>query len=97
MNEKDVAIIFDDLTEYFVMRPAIDDMVKNKISVDIIVPKDSGYDNLAAHTKKKIKEDGYKVMDNCDKKTQYKKDPPPVLFRWMGVITFVHLCDLLEN
>ena len=71
-EKKDVAIIFDDLTEYFVMRPVIDDMIKNEISVDIIVPKDSGYNNLAAHTKKKIKEDGYKVMDDCDKKTQYK-------------------------
>jgi len=71
-NDSNVAIVFDDVTEFYVMRPAIDDMKKNKIQVDIIVPFDSGYHGLAEHTLNKIIELGYKPMNDAPKNKTYK-------------------------
>ena len=67
-----VAIIFDDLTEFFVMRDAIDDMKKAKIDVDVIVPYDSGYNGLPEHTFKEIKKLGYCPLKDAPKNKEYK-------------------------
>ena len=67
-----VAIVFDDLTEFFVMQDAINDMQKSKIPVDIIVPYDSGYNGLAEHTIKKIKELGYSPINDAPKNKVYQ-------------------------
>ena len=72
MKNKNIAIIFDDLTEFFVMRDAIDDMYKEKIPVDIIVPYDSGYNGLAEYTYNKIKESGYSPLKDAPKNKTYK-------------------------
>lgn len=66
-NNNNVAIIFDDLTEFFVMRPAIDDMKKAKINVDIIVPYDSGYNGLSEYTFKEIVKLGYHPLKDAPK------------------------------
>ena len=67
-----VAIICDDLTEFFVYRKAIDRMIKENIPVDIIVPYDSGYNGLAEHTLKEIKKIGYSPKDDVPKNKKYK-------------------------
>ncbi len=67
-----IAIIFDDLTEFHVMQPAIDYMKKAGIDIDIIVPYDSGYNGLPEHTFQKIKELGYKPLNDVKKDKQYK-------------------------
>ena len=67
-----VAIIFDDLTEFFVMRDAVDDLIKKKIPVDIIVPYDSGYNGLPEHTYNYIKNLGYKPKKDVSKGQYYK-------------------------
>jgi len=73
MSEKrDVAIVFDDVTEFSVMRYAIDAMVQDGISVDIIVPYDSGYGDLPEHTFSFIKKQGYDVLDDADTEVSYK-------------------------
>lgn len=71
-NNSNVAIIFDDLTEFFVMRPAIDRLKQEKIPVDIIVPYDSGYNGLAEHTIQKIKEYGYNPKKDVPKNKTYQ-------------------------
>ncbi|MBR3236706.1 hypothetical protein IKF92_03460 [Candidatus Saccharibacteria bacterium] len=71
-NNNNVAIIFDDLTEFFVMRPAIDDMKKAKINVDIIVPYDSGYNGLSEYTFKEIVKLGYHPLKDAPKDKEYK-------------------------
>ncbi len=68
----DVAIIFDDITEFFVMRDVIDAMKKAKIKVDIVVPYDSGYNGLAEHTQEKIGSAGYEVLSDARPNTHYK-------------------------
>ena len=67
-----LAIIFDDLTEFFVMQPAIDAMKKTGIKVDIIVPYDSGYNHLAEHTFERIKSLGYSPLKDAPKNIHYK-------------------------
>ena len=67
-----IAIVFDDLTEFFVMQPAIDAIKKIGTTVDIIVPYDSGYNHLAEHTIKKIKELGYTPLNDAPKNKKYK-------------------------
>ena len=69
---KDVAIVFDDVTEFAVMRYAIDAMVQDGISVDIIVPFDSGYGDLPEHTLSYIKNQGYDVLNDADPETEYR-------------------------
>ena len=71
-NNNNVAIIFDDLTEFFVMRDAIDDMKKAKINVDVIIPYDSGYNGLSKHTFKEIKKLGYCPLKDAPKNKEYK-------------------------
>ena len=67
-----IAIVFDDLTEFYVMQPAIDRFKKEQINIDIIVPYDSGYNGLAEHTFKKIKELGYSPKKDAPKTKEYK-------------------------
>ena len=67
-----LAIVFDDLTEFFVMQPAIDAMKKANIEIDIIVPYDSGYNHLAEHTFEKIKSLGYSPLKDAPKNVHYK-------------------------
>ena len=71
-KNNNVAIVFDDLTEFFVMRSAIDNLVKQKIPVDIIVPYDSGYNGLAEHTFDSIKKLGYSPIKDAVKNKTYK-------------------------
>ncbi|MBQ3320870.1 hypothetical protein IJG71_01945 [Candidatus Saccharibacteria bacterium] len=71
-KNNNIAIIFDDLTEFFVMRSAIDDMKKEKINVDIIVPYDSGYNGLPEHTFKEIDRLGYHPLKDAPKNKEYK-------------------------
>lgn len=71
-KNNNVAIVFDDLTEFFVMRSAIDDLIKQKIPVDIFVPYDSGYNGLAEHTFSKIKELGYSPIKDVTSNKVYK-------------------------
>lgn len=71
-TNNNVAIVFDDLTEFFVMRPAIDHMKHNRISVDIIVPYDSGYNGLAEHTFDEIDQLGYHPLKDAPKSKEYK-------------------------
>ena len=71
-KNNNLAIVFDDLTEFFVMRPAIDTMKKTNIKIDIIVPYDSGYNHLAEHTFNKIKALGYSPFKDAPKNTLYK-------------------------
>ncbi len=70
-KNKDVAIVFDDLTEFFVMKNAIDAMKKEHLSVDIITPASSGYNGLSNHTIKTIRQYGYDVLDSVNN-TEYK-------------------------
>ena len=67
-----IAVVCDDLTEFFVIKSIIDRLDKLDIPVDIIVPSDSGYNNLANHTITKIKELGYSPLDNAPKDKLYK-------------------------
>lgn len=75
MNERsnsEVAIIFDDVTEFFVMQRAILDARKKNIKIDIIVPYDSAYGELPRHTKKTIEDAGFEVFDDAPKNKHYK-------------------------
>lgn len=76
MKEKptnnNIAVICDDLTEFFVIRGAIDKLIELKIPVDIIIPFDSGYNGLPEHTIKAIKKLGYSPKNDTPKNKQYK-------------------------
>lgn len=72
LANNNIAIICDDLTEFFVIKSIVDKLNKLNIPVDIIVPSDSGYNNLANHTISKIKELGYTPLDDAPKNKQYK-------------------------
>ena len=61
MIKKEVGIIFDDLTEFYVMQPALEGLKKNNIKFDIIVSKEKSYSNLAEHTFNAIKSFGYDI------------------------------------
>ena len=67
----DVAILFDDMTEFYCLQNGIDDCIKRGIDVDIIVPKNSGYNGLSEYTYKGIKKLGYNVKYKPSKK-KYK-------------------------
>ena len=67
-----IAAIFDDLTEFFVLQPAIDKLSQNHIPVDIIVPHDSGYNGLAEHTFKAIKDLGYSPLSDAPSRKTYQ-------------------------
>ena len=67
-----IAIVFDDLTEFFVVQPTIKKLENAGYSIDLIVPYDSGYNGLAEHTLKKIKELGYSVKNDAPKDKIYK-------------------------
>lgn len=71
-QNNNVAVVCDDLTEFFVIQPIIDRLIKQKIPVDIIIPYDSGYNGLAEHTIKKIKEYGYSPINDSPKNKTYK-------------------------
>lgn len=71
-HNSNIAIVFDDLTEFFVMRPAIDELNKQNLKVDIIVPFDSGYNGLAEHTIQTIKEAGYSPLKDAPKNKTYQ-------------------------
>lgn len=71
-TDHNLAIVFDDLTEFFVMQPAINAMEKTNIKVDIIVPYDSGYNHLAEYTFKKIKSLGYSPLKDAPNNVRYK-------------------------
>lgn len=61
MATERIAILFDDLTEFYAVRGGIDDCLKNKVNVDIIVV-DSGFNRLADDTYDAIKKLGYQVL-----------------------------------
>lgn len=67
-----IAIVFDDLTEFFTIEPAISKLEKNGYKIDLIVPYDSGYNGLAEHTIKKVKELGYSPKNDAPKNKTYK-------------------------
>ena len=67
-----IAVVCDDLTEFFVIQGAIDRLTKLKIPVDIIIPYDSGYNGLAEHTLKAIQKAGYSPKNDAPKNKQYK-------------------------
>lgn len=67
-----IAAVFDDLTEFFVLQPAIDKLKNKNIPVDIIIPHDSGYNGLAEHTFQKIKDFGYSPLKDAPKNKKYK-------------------------
>lgn len=71
-TNNNIGIVFDDLTEFFVMRPVIDRLQKESIPTDIIVPHDSGYNGLADHTFQKIKSLGYSPKNDTPKNKHYK-------------------------
>lgn len=71
-HQNNIAFIFDDLTEFFVMRKPIDALIKAKVPLDIIVPYDSGYNNLPEHTFRKITELGYYPIKDAPKNKKYK-------------------------
>ena len=71
-NNKSIAIVFDDLTEFFVIQPAIQKLENSGYSVDLIVPYDSGYNGLAEHTIQKVKEMGYSPRNDAPKDKVYK-------------------------
>lgn len=72
MKTNNIAVVCDDLTEFFVYRSAIDKLLEKKLDVDIIVPYDSGYNGLAEHTLKAIKKLGYAPKNDAPKNKQYK-------------------------
>ena len=67
-----IAIVCDDLTEFFVIKDVIDALKKKKLPVDVIIPFDSGYNGLAEHTLKKAKELGYSPLSDAPKNKVYK-------------------------
>lgn len=67
-----IAIVCDDLTEFFVIKDAIDALKKKKLPVDVIIPFDSGYNGLAEHTLKKVKELGYSPLNDAPRNKMYK-------------------------
>ncbi len=67
-----IAIVCDDLTEFFVIKDAVDALKKKKLPVDVIIPFDSGYNGLAEHTLKKVKELGYSPLNDAPKNKIYK-------------------------
>ena len=67
-----IAIVFDDLTEFYVMQKAIDKLKESHYQVDIIVPYDSGYNNLAEHTLQTITNLGYSPLDDAPSNKTYK-------------------------
>lgn len=72
LTSKDLAFVCDDLTEFFVIKKVIDELIKQKISLDIIVPFDSGYNGLSEHTIKTIRELGYSPINDAPQDRQYK-------------------------
>lgn len=71
-KKQQVAFIIDDLTEFYALRELIDTLRKENIPTDIIVPFDSGYNGLAEHTFKKIKNFGYSPLNDVPKDKIYK-------------------------
>lgn len=71
-NNNNIAIVFDDLTEFFVIQPAIKKLENAGYLVDLIVPYDSGYNGLADHTLQKVKSLGYSPKNDAPKNKTYK-------------------------
>lgn len=69
---KSISIIFDDLTEFYTLRPIIDRLKKNHADIDIIVPFDSGYNGLPEHTINTIKSLGYNPKNDAKETKKYK-------------------------
>ena len=69
---KQIAFLFDDMTEFYAMRELIDALKAKKIPTDIIVPQDSGYNGLATHTLQKLKKLGYNPLTEAPKNKIYK-------------------------
>jgi hypothetical protein len=69
-----VAVVFDDMTEFFVLRNALDEMLRQKIAVDIVVPSEGSYSQeLLDNTFNAIKDFGYKPIRSEEaKKNKYK-------------------------
>lgn len=72
LTHDNIAILFDDLTEFYVMRDVIDLLAKKGRPTDIIVPYDSGYNGMAKHTFDKIKDLGYSPKKDIPKNKKYK-------------------------
>lgn len=62
---KPVAFLFDDVTEFYCMKNAIDDCASAGIDFDIIVPEKSGYNGLSEYTIGAISAMGYKVINHA--------------------------------
>lgn len=69
---KNVAIFFDDLTEFYAMRKLVDGLLAKKVNLDIIVPFDSGLSGMPESTIKEIKKLGYKPLNDAPKNKVYK-------------------------
>lgn len=72
MSTKDVAIVFDDITEFNTMLYGVQELNRSGITYDIIVPFDSGYADLPQKTAAEIQKNGYKVLTDAPKNTHYK-------------------------
>lgn len=72
LTKQRIVFIIDDLTEFYALRELIDALKKENIFTDIIVPYDSGYNGLAEHTFRKIKDLGYSPLKDAPKNKTYK-------------------------
>ena len=76
---KSVAIIIDDLTEFYGIRDAIDNLIRNNIDVDLYIPRNYS-DELKENTLKTILQLGYTAYSEFDAKKRYKilLEPYPI-------------------
>jgi hypothetical protein len=72
-NNKGIAVVFDDLVEFFNMKNGLDALIKDGIPVDIIVPKhNEGRRSLLDETYDYLTHEGYSVIRDVDKSKKYK-------------------------
>lgn len=70
-DRSDIAVLFDDMTEFFAIRKNIDELTEQNIGVDIYVAS-SYSDEMRNDTHKKIEQHGYKIRKSPPKNTTYK-------------------------
>jgi len=72
-NNRDIAVVFDDLVEFFSIKSGIDKLISDGVSVDVIVPThNDGRKSLLDETYNYLKKNGYSPIRNVIKSRKYK-------------------------
>lgn len=67
-----IAIVIDNLVQFYSIKRGIDDLIKKDTAVDIYIAEDPGESPLAKHTYETISRLGYSVVSQGIKKVHYK-------------------------